>query len=132
QAVQLIGLPEGRIPLAEAVVHLATAPKSNAVYLGIDAALADVRAGLAGPVPAHLRDAHYPGAPTLGHGQGYRYAHDYPRGIAPQVYAPEGIAGREYYEPTDRGFERSIQERLAQIKPILRSESSRPVSPPAA
>ncbi|MDR2381036.1 MAG: replication-associated recombination protein A [Bifidobacteriaceae bacterium] len=120
QALQLIGMPEARIPLAEAVIHLATAPKSNASYLAIDAALADVRAGLAGPVPRHLRDAHYPGAAALGHGDGYRYAHDYPRGIAPQVYAPDAVQGREYYRPTDCGFERQITERLAQIKPLLR------------
>jgi putative ATPase len=119
QAVQLIGLPEGRIPLAEAVVHLATAPKSNAVYKAIDAALADVRAGLAGPVPPHLRDAHYPGAGRLGHGQGYQYAHDHPHAVAAQAYAPPGLADREYYQPSDRGFERQIGQRLAKIKAIL-------------
>nr|BFF17041.1 replication-associated recombination protein A [Promicromonospora thailandica] len=83
QAVQLIGMPEGRIVLAEAVVHLATAPKSNAAYLGVDAALADVRAGKVGSVPQHLRDAHYAGAKKMGHGEGYRYAHDWPHGVAP-------------------------------------------------
>jgi putative ATPase len=120
QTVQLIGMPEARIPLAEAVVYLATAPKSNAAYLGIEAALADVKAGLAGPVPLHLRDGHYPGAEQLGHGEGYRYAHDYPHGIAPQIYAPPGIEGRDYYQPTDRGQERSLAERLAKIRAILR------------
>ena len=78
QAVQLIGMPEGRIILAEAVVHLATAPKSNAAYMGINQAIADVRAGLGNGIPAHLRDAHYPGSKQLGHGQGYKYAHDAP------------------------------------------------------
>ena len=78
QAVQLIGMPEGRIILAEAVVHLATAPKSNAAYMGINQAIADVRAGLGNGIPAHLRDAHYPGSKQLGHGKGYKYAHDAP------------------------------------------------------
>jgi putative ATPase len=121
QAVQMIGMPEGRIPLAQAVVHLATAPKSNAAYLAIDAALADVRVGKAGPVPPHLRDAHYAGAKRLGHGKGYQYAHDAPHGVAPQVYAPDGIAGTVYYEPSDRGFERQLKERLERIRAILNS-----------
>jgi putative ATPase len=119
QAVQLIGMPEGRIVLAEAVVHLATAPKSNAAYLGIEAALSDVRAGLAGPVPPHLRDAHYVGAGRLGHGDGYLYAHDSPHAVAPQVYAPPGLEDRRYYEPSGRGFERQVAERLAKIRAIL-------------
>ncbi|MDR0366603.1 MAG: replication-associated recombination protein A [Bifidobacteriaceae bacterium] len=122
QAVAMIGMPEGRIPLAEAVVHLATAPKSNAAYVGVDRALADVRAGKAGPVPLHLRDAHYPGAKRLGHGASYQYAHDAPDGIAAQVYAPEGIAGQEYYQPTDRGFERQVGERLTKIRRRLRGD----------
>ena len=92
QAVALIGMPEARIILAEAVVHLATAPKSNAAYLGIDRALADVRAGRIGSVPAHLRDAHYPGARDLGHGTGYVYAHDEPHGVAAQQYLPDELA----------------------------------------
>ncbi|MEO7746239.1 MAG: replication-associated recombination protein A [Actinomycetota bacterium] len=120
QAVQLIGMPEARIVLAEAVVHLATAPKSNAAYLGIDAAIADVRAGRAGTVPAHLRDAHYPGASQLGHGQGYRYAHDEPHGVAEQQHLPDSLAGREYYAPTDRGAERDIGTRLQRLRRILR------------
>ncbi|MDR2565042.1 MAG: replication-associated recombination protein A [Bifidobacteriaceae bacterium] len=127
QAVQMIGLPEGRIPLAEAVVHLATAPKSNAVYVAIDAALADVRAGRAGPVPKHLRDAHYPGAGGLGHGEGYQYAHDAPHAVAPQVYAPPGVDDAVYYRPSDRGFERQVGERLEWARSILRS--ARPDSP---
>lgn len=120
QAVQLIGMPEGRIVLAEAVVHLATAPKSNAAYLGIDAALADVRAGRAGTVPAHLRDAHYAGAKALGHGTGYVYAHDAPHGVAAQQYLPDELVGARYYTPTDRGFERQVGERLERVRGILR------------
>lgn len=119
QAVQLIGMPEGRIVLAEAVVHLATAPKSNAAYLGIDAALADVRAGKAGSVPTHLRDAHYPGAKQLGHGTGYRYAHDAPHGVAAQQYLPDALVGSRYYTPTDRGYERQVSDRLGRIRDIL-------------
>jgi putative ATPase len=129
QAVQMIGMPEGRIPLAEAVVHLATAPKSNAAYLAIDAALADVRAGKAGPVPAHLRDAHYPGAARLGHGRGYQYAHDAPGAVAAQVYAPDGLSDAVYYRPSDRGYERQIGSRLERVRAVLRS--ARPDQPPA-
>jgi putative ATPase len=119
QAVALIGMPEARILLAEAVVHLATAPKSNKAYLGIDAALADVRAGRIGSVPAHLRDAHYAGAQKLGHGQGYRYAHDEPHAVAPQQYLPDELVGTRYYPPSDRGYERSVSERLERIRAIL-------------
>ena len=120
QAVQLIGMPEGRIVLAQAVVHLATAPKSNASYLGINAATADVRAGLAGTVPAHLRDAHYPGAKALGHGKGYQYSHDAPHGVAEQQYLPDPLVDRRYYEPTDRGAERDIGARLERLRRVLR------------
>ena len=119
QAVAFIGMPEARIVLAQAVVHLALAPKSNAAYLGIDRAMADVRAGLAGPVPLHLRDASYRGSRRLGHGQGYHYAHDDPRGVVPQRYAPDGLAGRRYYEPTDRGAERELGERLHRLREVL-------------
>jgi putative ATPase len=119
QAVGLIGMPEARIILAEAVVHVATAPKSNAAYTAIDAAIADVKAGKAGPVPAHLRDAHYAGAKQHGHGAGYRYAHDYPHGIAAQQYAPDELAGTRYYQPTAFGHERDITARLARIRQIL-------------
>jgi putative ATPase len=126
QAVQLIGMPEGRIVLAEAVVHLATAPKSNAAYLGIDAALADVRAGRAGSVPTHLRDAHYPGAKQLGHGTGYRYAHDAPHAVAAQQYLPDTLVGARYYTPSDRGFERQVSERLERIRDILGREGAAP------
>lgn len=119
EAAQLIGLPEARIPLAEAVIHLATAPKSNAVVVAIDNALADVRSGRIGAVPTHLRDAHYAGAKRLGHGQDYQYAHDAPHAIAAQQYLPDELVGRRYYEPNDRGYERSVAERLAKIRAIL-------------
>jgi putative ATPase len=119
QAVQLIGMPEGRIILAEAVVHVATAPKSNRSYNGINAALADVRAGRIGSVPPHLRDAHYAGADGLGHGKGYVYAHDEPSAVAAQQYLPDELEGTRYYEPSDRGYERQVAERLERIRAIL-------------
>ena len=119
QAVALIGMPEARIILAEAVVHVATAPKSNASYKAIDAAIADVRAGKAGPVPPHLRDAHYAGAQKIGHGAGYRYAHDEPHAVASQQYAPDELVDARYYEPSDRGQEREIATRLTRIRDIL-------------
>ena len=120
QAVQLIGMPEARIVLAQAVVHLATAPKSNAAHLGVDAAVADVRAGRGGPVPPHLRDAHYSGAQRLGHGRAYQYSHDAPHGVAAQQYAPDDLVGRVYYAPTDRGVERDLRTRLERIRALLR------------
>lgn len=122
QAVQLIGMPEGRIILAEAVVHLATAPKSNAAYLGINQAIADVRAGLGNGIPAHLRDAHYPGSKQLGHGQGYKYAHDAPHSVATQQYPPDDLVGRNYYEPTANGAERDISTRLERLRKIIRGK----------
>jgi putative ATPase len=120
QAVALIGMPEARIILAEAVVHVATAPKSNAAYLGIGRAIADVEAGRAGVVPAHLRDAHYPGAKRLGHGESYQYSHDAPHAVAAQQYLPDELADARYYEPTDRGYERGVADRLGRIREILR------------
>ncbi|WP_435079050.1 replication-associated recombination protein A [Clavibacter michiganensis] len=119
-AVQLIGMPEGRIPLAQAVVHLATAPKSNASYLGIDQAIADVRAGAFGRVPLHLRDAHYPGAKRLGHGKGYRYPHDADIGVVRQQYLPDELVGRTYYSPTQHGHERDLSARLEKLRRIVR------------
>jgi putative ATPase len=119
QAVQLIGLPEARINLAQAVIALALAPKSNAVILAVDEAIADVKDGRIGAVPAHLRDAHYPGAKRLGHGAAYLYAHDDPRGVAPQRHAPDEVADREYYRPTSHGAEADYAARLARIKAIL-------------
>jgi putative ATPase len=120
QAVQLIGLPEGRLTLAEATIYLALAPKSNAVIRAIGAATADVRSGAAGPVPSHLRDAHYPGARHLQHGKGYRYPHEFPGALVQQQYAPDGVHGRDYYDPSDRGAERVMAQRLAILRGALR------------
>ncbi|WP_441979023.1 replication-associated recombination protein A [Microbacterium sp. 2RAF4] len=118
-AVAFIGMPEGRIPLAEATVYLATTAKSNAAYVGIDAAIADIRAGGFGRVPLHLRDAHYPGAKRLGHGRGYVYSHDSEFGIVPQQYLPDELDGRRYYQPKNLGAERDIGSRLERIRRIL-------------
>jgi len=120
QAVQLIGLPEARINLAHAVIAAATAPKSNAVVTAIDAAIADVRAGRIGLVPPHLRDAHYATAGRYGHGVDYRYAHDWPHGVAPQQYLPDELTDARYYVPTDHGNEAQIAERLGVIEALLR------------
>ncbi|HYO34197.1 MAG TPA: replication-associated recombination protein A [Nocardioidaceae bacterium] len=119
QSVQLIGMPEARLNLGQAVIALALAPKSNAVISAVDAALADVSAGRIGAVPSHLRDAHYRGASTLGHGSDYRYAHDDPRGVAPQRHAPDAVADRSYYAPTQHGAEAEYASRLERIKAIL-------------
>ncbi len=118
-AVQFIGMPEGRIPLAEATAYLATTAKSNAAYLAIDAAIADVRAGNFGRVPAPLRDAHYPGAKRLGHGKGYVYPHDSDIGVVAQQHLPDELRGKRYYEPTNHGQERDVQARLEKIRRIL-------------
>ncbi len=118
-AVAFIGMPEGRIPLAEATVYLATTAKSNAAYVGIDAAIADIRSGGFGRVPLHLRDAHYPGAKRLGHGRGYVYPHDGEFGILPQQYLPDELRGKRYYEPKNLGAERDISARLERIRRIL-------------
>jgi putative ATPase len=120
QAVQLIGLPEAQLNLAQAVVHLATAPKSNAVTTALAAAIQDVRAGLAGPIPRHLRDAHYPGSRGLGHGSGYQYPHDDPRGVVTQQYPPDDVVGRDYYRPSPHGAERALSERLPKLRRLVR------------
>jgi putative ATPase len=119
QAVEFVGLPEARINLTQATIHLALAPKSNSVVKAIGAASADVRAGLAGPVPVHLRDAHYAGAARVGHGQGYAYPHDYAEGVVAQQYAPDSLAGRTYYEPSRHGAEARYADRSERIKGIL-------------
>ncbi|GIT80290.1 ATPase AAA [Leifsonia sp. LS1] len=119
-AVQFVGMPEGRIPLAQAVVHLATAPKSNAAYMALDAAIADVRAGKIGRVPKHLRDAHYPGAKRLGHGKGYKYPHDAELGVLEQQYLPDELKDTTYYAPTEHGNERDVSARLAKLRRIVR------------
>lgn len=115
QAVQLIGLPEARINLAHATIAVATAPKSNGVIAGINDSLTAVQAGRTGPVPLHLRDAHYPGAKALGHGQGYLYPHDFPHAVVSQTYLPDAAAGDHYYVPTHNGFEATISDRLEAI-----------------
>ncbi|MHA2789082.1 replication-associated recombination protein A [Corynebacterium sp. S7] len=122
EAVSFIGMPEGRIPLAQATIHLATAPKSNATILGIDRAIADVRAGKAGPVPAHLRDGHYEGSSRLGNAVGYVYPHDAPMGVVPQRYIPEGLDDAVYYEPTDHGAENRIREFVGKLRRIVRGK----------
>ena len=127
-AVEFVGLPEARLNLAQAVIHVALAPKSNAVVKAVNAAAQDVRAGLIGPVPAHLRDASYRGAQRLGHGAGYRYPHDYPEGVIAQQYAPDAIAGRRYYEPTGHGAEARYADRAERIRDIL-DGSDRPPGP---
>ena len=119
-AVEYVGLPEARLNLAQAVIHLATAPKSNAVILAINEAMEDIRAGRAGPVPRHLRDAHYPGARGLGHGAGYQYPHDDPRGVVAQQYAPDDVADRSYYRPSGHGAERALTERVARLRTVVR------------
>ncbi|MEZ5178840.1 MAG: replication-associated recombination protein A [Acidimicrobiales bacterium] len=113
QAVEHVGLPEAQLNLSQAVIHLATAPKSNRATTAIGAALADVRERPSSGVPAHLRDAHYQGAAKLGHGRGYEYPHDDPRGWVPQGYRPPEVADRTYYEPSAHGYEREIRERMA-------------------
>ncbi len=124
QAVQNVGLPEAQLNLAQAVVHLASAPKSNSVTSALGAAMADVRAGKGGPVPPALRDAHYPGSRGLGHGQGYRYPHDDPRGVVTQQYVPDDLLGAQYYHPTDHGAERAVGERLPRLRRIVRGGGS--------
>jgi putative ATPase len=121
-AVQLVGLPEARINLTQVVIHLALAPKSNAVIKAIGAAEADVQAGRIGSVPAHLRDAHYRGADRLGHGKGYVYPHDLDGAVAAQQYAPDELAGRRYYEPTRHGAEARFAERYERIRALLDGE----------
>jgi putative ATPase len=114
RAVEFVGLPEAQLNLAQAVVHLATAPKSNRAALGVWQAREDVRNGIGGEVPKHLRDAHYRGAKMLGHGKGYQYPHDDPRGWLDQQYAPDDVVGRRYYEPSTHGFEEEVRRRMEQ------------------
>ncbi len=115
QAVQFVGFPEAGLTLAQAVVHLSTAPKSNRSALGWWSAQADVRDRPTGEVPAHLRDAHYQGAQVLGHGKGYRYPHDDPRGWVEQEYLPPEVADRRYYEPSSHGYEGEVQARIGRL-----------------
>ena len=120
QAVQFIGMPEARLTLAQATIHLATAPKSNSVIEAISAAQADVRAGKVGPVPPHLRDGHYEGAKALGHAVGYKYPHDDPCGVVEQQYIPEGLEDAVYYQPTNHGAEKRISEYLGRLRRMVR------------
>lgn len=122
-AVEYVGLPEAQLNLAQAVIHLSTAPKSNSATTAIGAALADVRAGRGGPVPRVLRDAHYPGAKGLGHGTGYRYPHDDQRGVVHQQYAPDDLVGADYYRPSQHGAERAVADRLPLLRRIIRGSS---------
>jgi putative ATPase len=129
QAVAFIGLPEARINLAQATIHLALAPKSNAVVTAIDAAQEDVRAGRGGAVPPALRDGHYPGAARMGHAVRYRYPHDVPEGVVAQQYPPDELVGRDYYRPAARGAERAIGDRVAALRAAVRGVPGRPDQP---
>jgi putative ATPase len=116
QAVEYVGLPEAQLNLSQAVIHLATAPKSNRATTAIGAARADVRDRPSSGVPAHLRDGHYQGAKAIGHGDGYEYPHDDPRGWVDQQHLPPEVAGRRYYQPSQHGREREIAERMARLQ----------------
>lgn len=122
EAAQLIGLPEARIPLAQATIHLATAPKSPSVIAAITKAQADVAAGKVGHVPPHLRDGHYEGAKRLGNATGYSYPHDDPRGVVEQQYLPDELEGTVYYEPTEHGAEKRIFDYIGRLRRILRGK----------
>jgi putative ATPase len=116
QAAEFVGWPEARIPIAEATLYIATAPKSNSSIVAIDAALDDVRSGRTLAVPEHLRDAHYAGAKRLGHGKGYQYSHEQPGHFGAQDFLG---ADKTYYEPTEQGAEKAIRERVAKWRAIL-------------
>jgi putative ATPase len=127
QAVEFIGMPEARIPLAHAAVYVATSPKSNRAYEAINSALADVKKGTTLAVPKHLRDSHYKGSAKLGHGEGYQYAHDFEGGYVPQAYLPEG---KIYYNPTENGFERRVKERLDYWRALFEQEQQKAKNSP--
>lgn len=116
QAVHVLGMPEARIPLSQAAIYVACAPKSNASYLAIDKALETVKTKDVKKVPAHLADAHYPGAAKLGHGIDYKYAHDFPEHYVPQQYLPDELSGETFYEPGDLGYEKTMKERLERLR----------------
>ena len=122
QTVQLIGMPEAQLTLTHATIHLATAPKSNAVVAALGAAMSDIKAGKAGLVPTHLRDGHYSGATALGNAVGYAYSHDDPDGVVPQQYPPDELVGVDYYHPTSHGAEREIANRLDRLRAIIRKK----------
>ncbi len=117
RAVEMVGLPEAALNLAHAVVYLACAPKSNRVTVALGRARGDVRGSERAEVPAHLRDRHYRGAETIGHGTGYRYPHDAPQGWVPQQYRPAALEGHVYYEPSEHGAERDVARRLWRLRP---------------
>lgn len=116
-AVEHVGLPEAQLNLAQAVIHMATAPKSNSVTVAIGEARSAIRDGALGEVPAHLRDGHYQGASTIGHGVGYQCPHDQPGGWVDQQYLPDDLVDRKFYAPTDRGMEAAVRERFADRPP---------------
>lgn len=116
QAVERIGMPEAQIILSQAVTYVACAPKSNAAYEAIGAAMSAVRNNVTPPVPTHLQDAHYKGAEKLGHGLGYKYAHAYPNHYVEQQYLPDSLVGTKFYEPTEMGYEKNIREHFSRIK----------------
>jgi putative ATPase len=126
QTVALIGMPEAQLTLAHATIHLATAPKSNAVTTALAAAMDDIKAGKAGLVPAHLRDGHYSGAAALGNAQGYKYSHNDPDGVVAQQYPPDELVDVDYYRPTGRGGEREMVGRLDRLRAIIRMKRRRP------
>jgi len=122
-ALEYIGMPEARLPLAEAALYIATAPKSNAVIKGIDRALGDIQKRKLGPVPIHLRDAHYKGAANLGHGRGYKYPHNFPGNYTEQQYLPDELIGIKYYQPYANGYEKEIGDRMKRQKKGSRQSS---------
>ncbi len=118
EAVNFIGMPEGRIILAQAAIYMATAPKSNSSYIGIDKAIEDIKNIKTGNIPSHLKDSHYSGASKLGHGKSYLYPHSYEEGFVKQQYLPDNMIDAKYYNPTENGYEKSIKERLDRFKNI--------------
>jgi putative ATPase len=129
QAVHFVGLPEARINLAQGVTYLATAPKSNASYVGIELAFAEVRKSGALPVPLHIRNAPTRLMKELGYHKGYQYAHDFAEGVAAQEHLPEALRGRRFYRPTERGYEKLISERLAYWEEVKKGKGSRGKKP---
>lgn len=125
QAVQLIGMPEARLNLAQATIAIATAPKSPTTIQAIDKALSDVRNGALYEVPKHLRDSHYPGAKTLGHGVDYKFPHDFEHSLIKQRYLPNELEGVTYYCPRNEGFESSVKTTLENIDKYLKAKSER-------
>ena len=126
QAVERLGMPEARIVLSQAVTYVASAPKSNAAYVAVDEAMERVGADRTAVIPPYLQDAHYKGAAKLGHGLGYRYAHDYPYHYVKQQYLPFGMEDAEFYRPTENGYEKKISEYLDFIKTLGETEEERP------